>query len=224
MPAEHQQADGERRRQQQPDRPPQRAPEQRRQDQSQRRDAGRTAEQQGLDELADHDVAGDDKAQHQEGLQPARRHGQGDQRRQHGAQDRADIGHEAQRAGQQAPQQRVGHSQREQAGADRDAKPRLVRSCSDSTRATRSRRRPRFRRGVHVAGAEQPHELVAELVAVEQDEDHEDDDDADREQGMQQRRHEGGDLRKWTFLCARTAGAGARRPGGDPGRATRSWR
>ena len=45
---------------------------------------------------------------------------------------------------------------------------------------------------MHVAGAEQAHELVAEMVAVEQDEDDEDDDDADGQQRMQQRRHEGG--------------------------------
>ena len=52
------------------------------------------------------------------GCQPARHHGEGDQRRQHRAQDGADIGHEAQRAGEQPPQQGVGHAEREQAGAD----------------------------------------------------------------------------------------------------------
>ena len=74
------------------------------------------------------------------------------------------------------------------------AKPKLVISCSDRTRATRLAASANgFRRRVHVAGAEQPHELVAEMVAVEQDEDDEDDDDADGEQRMQQGRHEGGD-------------------------------
>ena len=48
-----------------------------------------------------------------------------------------------------------------------------------------------FRRRVHVARPEQPDELVAEMVAVEQDEDDQDHDDADGQQRMHQGRHEG---------------------------------
>ena len=99
------------------------------------------AEQQRFDDLADHQVAGDDPAQHQEGLRPARRDGEGDQGGQHGAQRRADVGHEAQRAGKQAPEHGVGHAEREQAQPDQHGETEVGEEAPATEPGPRARRR-----------------------------------------------------------------------------------
>ena len=198
---------------------PQRAPEDRRHDERQRRDAGRFAEQQRLDDLADDEVAADDPAQHQERLQPARHDREGDQGGQHCAQHRADIGNEAQRAGQQSPQHRVGHAEREQAAADQR---RRSRNWSASAATGRGRRgaaaspmasdvactslAPNSRTNWSLRWSRSSRMKTTRI-----------DDDADGQQRMQQGRHEGGHARE-TRDAALHAHRRRRRRAGRPGR------
>ena len=185
------------------------------------------AKQQRLDDLADDDVAGDDPAQHQEGLRPARRDSEGDQGGKHGAQGRADIGHEAQSAGQQPPQDRIRHAEREKTGTDRDGKAEIGHQLQRQDAGNPARRvGDGFRCRVHVTGAEQANELIAEMVTVEQDEDDEDDDDADSQERMKQGRHEGGhalEIGPAALHPHRRRRRGTRHQGEIVGRARRPW-
>ena len=172
------------------------------------------AEQQRLDDLADDHVEGDDASQHEQGHQPARQDGEGDDRGQHGAEDGADIRHEAQRAREQPPQQGVGHAESEQAQPDQDGEAEIGEKLQgQDPRDARGGIAQRLGRRVHVAGAEQPHELVAEMVAIGQDEDNQNDDDAQAEQGVEKRRHKARDAGKARHAALHMNGGHRGRPG-----------
>ena len=102
-------------------------------------------------------VAGDDPAEHQERLQPSRHDGEGDHGGQHGAQRRADIGTKRSPPASNPHRTAFGMPSANSRRRPAMAKPKLVSSCSDRTRATRLAASPMASgRRVHVAGAEQP--------------------------------------------------------------------
>ena len=107
VPAQHHQAEGQRRRQDQPDRAPQPAPEDRRDHHREGRQAGAVAVDQRLDHLA-HDRLGDrNRRRRPDHHGPARIDGGGQRHGQGAGDERADIGHEAQQRREHAPEHRA---------------------------------------------------------------------------------------------------------------------
>ncbi len=123
MPAEHAETHSDRRRQQEPDRPPQPGPERRGKDHGDRREAGAAAVEQRFDYLADQGVDYREQAHGEQGHGPARidrnRHRDRERRRD----QRADVRHEPQHHRHDAEQCRIGHADEGQAGADDDPEP-----------------------------------------------------------------------------------------------------
>ena len=99
-------------------------------------------EQNWLDDLASYYVEGDDDGQHKERLQPARHDGKRDEHRQQRAQNGTDVGNESESTGQKTPSRAFGMLSANKLAPTTTAKPRLVKNCSESTRAMRTAASP----------------------------------------------------------------------------------
>jgi len=192
MPAQHDQAHGQRCCEHKPDGSPQRRPEGRRDDDSHGRKASGAAVQQRFDDLPDQRFD-DEKQRRCPGQHPPARidrHGQ--RKRKRCSYDRADVGHKAQHGRENAPQRRAGNPDQPQAAANQHAEARVEHELIEEKPA-QARRGVVERRGraLQIVGARQPDQTVPEILALNQDEDHEDDDDPRR----CQRRYERSDQR-----------------------------
>ena len=112
MAAENDQADGQRRREHQSDRPPQRGPERGGNHHRDRRQSGTASVDHRLDDLADAGL--DDKEQHGGPGQhrPTRIDRDRERERERRGNDRSDIGNKAQDGRQNAPEHRARNSDR----------------------------------------------------------------------------------------------------------------
>ncbi|GJD78280.1 hypothetical protein NBEOAGPD_1494 [Methylobacterium gregans] len=188
MTAEHHEADGERRRQDKADGPPEEGPDRRRQDHGDRREPGRVAVEQRLDHVAgdrlDHheqDRGGDHHA-------PAGIDRGGEDQRQHRGDDGADIGHEAQDGGEHAEQGRARHTDDPEAEPDHHAERDVERELGQEEARQPARGVvDRGRGAAQVAGAGDADRPVPQVLALEQDEDREEQDQAGRGERVQDR-------------------------------------
>ena len=190
---EHDEADGERGREQEAHRSPEPGPEQGRDQHRERRDARRVSVDQRLDDLPDDGL---DEGEEQEGRQhhaPARI----DRRRKRDRQDRreegADIGHEAHDEGEDAPQHGARHADDPEPDADDDAEGRVEGELAQEVaREPPGRVVHRHGGAVEVARTGEPDQAVAQILPLHQDEQEHDEDDAGGGKRLRHRRQHGG--------------------------------
>ena len=194
MPAKHHQAYRQRRRQDEADRPPQRRPERGRNDDRDRGEAGAVPVDHRLDDMSD-DRLDDEKQrgrpdQHRPAGVDGGRQGQGEQRRDDGA----DIGHEAKDGREDAPEHRARDANEPQARSDHDAKGRIQGELHEEE-ATETACRVVERRGrlLQILRAGKLDEPIPEILALQENEDDENDRDAGGRERLQQRRNQRGD-------------------------------
>ena len=181
---QHQQADRERGGQDQPYRPPQRRPEGGRHDDGQRGQSRAAAIQPGLDQVVADQLQRHDQAQRHQQHLPARVHGKGQRQREGGRDHGPHIGHETHDGRQHAPENGARHANEPQ--PRRHGQP--VGDVDDELHAqvlAYALRGLVQRVGGHVqVAAHQAQQPVTQVIAVQQDEDHEQQHDAGRGHGL----------------------------------------
>ena len=126
-------------------------------------------------------------ANREDGRYPARRDGHRQADRHRGGNPRADVGNEPQGRGQDPPQDGVGHADQVKPDADRNAE-----SGIDEKQHREVSADPRGGVFQHLRGhgqltfSHQPDESIAQVLAADQEEDHENDDDAGHAQPLDQ--------------------------------------
>ncbi len=187
MPPQHDQAHGQRRRQQQSDRPPQQRPER---GGDQHRDAGKPRAvtiEPGLDHKAGDELDGKEETGDPEHRRPARIDGNGERGWKRSGDNRADVGDETQQHRQDAPECRVRHADEPQPGPDQHADARVDRTLHQKIAAQVLGGVVHRRGGApKIARPGQSDETVSQVLTLQQEEDHKDDDDAGRRHRLQQ--------------------------------------
>ena len=207
-------AEGERGGQNEADRAPDPRPEDGGDHDRERRQPGGVAVDQRLDHLPGDELHHEVECCGPDDHGPAGVDGRSERHGEEGGADRADIGDEAQQAGQDAPEHRVGNADDQQADADDDGEGGVDAELGEEIAAEAAAAVIDGDRGaVEVVGAEQADEAVAQVLALEQGEDGDDEDDADRGERGEYRGEVGfGDLERG---CA---------GGSRGGRGRRGWR
>ena len=188
MPAEHDQAQRQRGRDDQPDRAPDPGPEDRGDNYGNRRQARAVAVDERLDRLP-HDQFGD-SVEHRrpDRHRPAGLDGRRQHYRQRGGDPRSDIGNEAQQRAENAPQQRVGNADEIKADADDHAKAGIEAELGQEIAAEPPPGLVHRHGGaVQIARAEQPDGAVAQILLLQQGEYRHHQNDACRRQRIQHR-------------------------------------
>ena len=179
MFAQHHHAHRERNGEQQSHRSPEPGPEGDRDQQADLRDAGGAGIQHGFEHQVGEDFERQHQPEHVQRLAPAVERRDGDQHRRDDADERADVGHEAQQPAQHAPDRGIRHAERPQAQA-RDGRVdgvhrRLHQELTGNAASG-------FLEGAggarDVPAADDADDAVAQIAALEQHEDHERDDQA----------------------------------------------
>jgi hypothetical protein len=191
MAAEHDEAERQRRRDEEPDRPPEPGPEDRRDNDRERRQAGALAIDERLDDVAHERLGDDEQRRRPQHHRPAGIDGGGEPDRQQRRDEGADIGHEAQQRRENAPQHRARHADDPQPGRGPDPEGGVERELGEVEAREPARRVVHGGGGaVQVARPEQPDHAVAQILALEQDEDQHHEGDAEHRQRVQDRRDE----------------------------------
>ena len=110
MPPEHHEAEGQRRREEEADRPPEPGPEDRRDHHREGRQAGALAVDQRLDHMAHQRLGDEEQGERHSAIDQPGIDGGGEGDRQRAGDEGADIGHEAHQRREDAPQQRARHA------------------------------------------------------------------------------------------------------------------
>src|SRR4029079_2247425 len=161
----------------------------RRDEERDRGDADAVADNDRLDEAADQLIAQHEQPEDRERDVPVRKDRQGEERRQRGAQDRADVRHEAHEARDDAPQQRVRDAEEQQAEGDERAEAEVQQGEREQIPADAFRGlADGLRRHGEVRAPGQTQHFVAQLLAVLQQEEDQDDDEEDRRDALDRRR------------------------------------
>jgi hypothetical protein len=175
---DHKQADGERRRQDEPDRTPERRPEGCRGDERQRGEAGAGPIEQRLHDVVADELQHQDEPDCQQHHVPAGIHREGEGDRKEGREHGPDIGDEAHQRGERAPEDPPRHADEPEPERHRDAVAHVHDQLhQEVTRDARSRLLHRLGHAVQVA-AQEPDQPSAQIAAVEQGEEGEDEHDA----------------------------------------------
>ena len=154
---------------------------------------GAVAVNQGLDELSHQRLDNEKQCERPKQHRPAGIDGNGQCERERGGDDCADVRHEAQHRGQDAPQHRTWNADDPQSCSDDDAENSIEQEL-DQKQSAEARRGiiKRGGRALQVTRTRQPNEAVPEILTLQQNEDDEDDDDAGRGKWMEQWRDQRG--------------------------------
>ncbi len=167
VPAENHEADRQRHRQHQTHTAPEEGPDCGGEHDGERREAGAPAVEQGLDHMADQRLDDQEEGGGPDEHCPGRIDREGDEQRRRDAHDGADVGHVAQHAGENAPQERARQADEHQPDADHSAE-------SGVHRKLREEQPPEPLAGVvergggalQVLGADEADDAVAEVLAL----------------------------------------------------------
>ena len=181
MAAEHHQAYRQRRRENEADRPPKRGPERCGCNHRYGRQAGAVPVQQRFHHVAHQRLDHQKERRRPQQHRPAGVHRSRERQRKHGRDNGADIRHEAQNRGQDAPKHGAGDSDHPQAGADHHTKGGVQSELDEKKPAQACGRIvQRSGRFLQIMRTRQLDESIAQILPLQKNEDDEYGDDAGR--------------------------------------------
>src|SRR5579871_2367145 len=175
--AQHHNANGEWRRQDETGGPPQNSPKDSRHQQRQRRDPRVRAVKPRLDEVANDQFEASKQQEHQQGRQPAVKSRQSKCDGQQGGNHRAYIRHNTQERGDDSPERRIGHSNEVQSESEQNSKSGVDQNLHQQVSAHTLRRIvERLRQHVDLPDPNQPEKTMTQIESLDQHEDRENED------------------------------------------------
>jgi len=194
--AEDDDADGERRGEDEAGPSPEQGPEDGHGKECERRDAGARAEEPGLDEVGGGELERKEEAEDEKWLRPGVEDGDGDDERQDEAGGGSDVGNDAKECGEDSPEGGVWNADEEQAEAEEGSVGCVDGGLEEEILADAgSGILERARHETDAAHAGEEEDAIAEVLALHEEVDGEDDDDTEGSNGPKEAHDEiGGGL------------------------------